>query len=283
MTEDLPMIKGKINSLENSWENNQDRELKKSVYSKMNKLFKLYREVQGFLPDFNSYDSDYAFDAFMAMEMVEEDGVIDEQYDELMVDLTQLIANQRDESKSNSNAMISSFENLRTNLTYLGIGLILCGIFIAWFTTRSITSPVYRLKGVIQSLGAGVIPKESLEHSNDEIGDMTEALNTLMGSLTRTRDFASATGTGNFGVDYELLGPKDEMGMALLQMRDGLAQNERQLEAKVEQRTVQLLKKTDELQEKKCSNRRALRRRYCQHQICKKDPRFHSSIKRFNK
>ncbi|NND76758.1 MAG: SpoIIE family protein phosphatase [Flavobacteriales bacterium] len=250
MTEDLPLIKGKINSLENSWESDKDRELKKAVYSKMNKLFKLYREVQSYLPGWDHYDEGYAFDRMIAMEMVEEDGAIDELYDELLVDLNQLIANQREESKTNSNEMISSFENLKTNLTYLGIGLILCGMFIAWFTTRSITSPVHRLKGVIQSLGTGVIPKEEIEHSNDEIGDMTEALNTLMGSLKRTRDFASATGTGNFEVDYELLGPKDEMGMALLRMRDGLAENERELEAKVEQRTIQLQKKSDELQEK---------------------------------
>jgi len=250
ISQDLPIVKGKINSLENSWEKDGDRKLKKKVYSKMNDLVDQYKEVQVTFPDFQSYEPDDPFQRMYMMEFSEPDGPIDQTFNDLMVDLNQLIENQRAASTADSNAMVSSFENLKMYLTYLGIALIIAGIAIAILTTKSITSPVYRLKGALQDLGKGVIPKNELSHTNDEIGDMTEALNTLMEGLKASRDFASATGTGNFEVDYKPLSDNDEMGMALLKMRDDLAVNERELEAKVEQRTHQLQKKTEELQDK---------------------------------
>ena len=250
LSDELPIVKGKINSLENSWENDADRLLKKKVYAKMGDLLDQYREVQSTFPDFQSYEPDDPFVRLYMMEFTERDGPIDQTFNDLMADLDHLIENQREASTEDSFAMISSFEQLKTYLTYLGIALIIAGIIIAILTTRSITSPVDRLKGALQSLGKGVIPKSELIQTNDEIGDMTHALNTLMDSLKASRDFASATGTGNFEVDYKPLSPEDEMGMALLKMRDDLAENERVLEAKVEQRTLQLQRKTEELQDK---------------------------------
>ena len=250
MSNDLPMIKGKINSLENSWENESERKLKKKVYEKMDELNDMYREIMAIFPNFSSYEPENAFERFRMLEFTEPDGEVDQKFDELMVDLNELIETQREASTADSNAMVASFEKLKNYLTYLGIALIIAGIVIAVLTTKSITSPVYRLKNTLQSLGKGVIPKRELDHSNDEIGDMTQALNSLMHGLKATRDFASATGTGNFEVNYTPLSHEDEMGMALLKMRDDLAENERMLEAKVEERTVQLKRKTDELQVK---------------------------------
>ena len=63
-------------------------------------------------------------------------------------------------------------------------------ISMAIFTTISITKPVQRLKSILLGLGKGIFPKSQLKPSNDEIGEMSEAMNTLVSGLKETTDFA---------------------------------------------------------------------------------------------
>ena len=235
--EDIPKIQYQIDDLEENWDDKNDAALKASIYNKMEELMALYTEVMELLPDFESYEPEMPFDLLRAFELAEDDGVIDEVYDPLIADLNKLIDNQRIQGTQMSNEMQGSFERLNTYLTYLGIALIIAGIAIAVLTTRSITRPVSKLKTTLLNLGKGVIPQQRMDHSNDEIGDMTEALNSLMAGMTRTRDFVSATGSGNFGVDYVPLSERDEMGQAVLKMRNDLFELTSDLEQKVVDRT----------------------------------------------
>lgn len=233
----IPNIQDDIDDLEENWNDKNDAALKASIYNKMEELFTLYSEVRDLLPDFESYEPEMPFDLLRAFELAEDDGVIDEVYDPLIADLNKLIENQRQQGNEMSNQMQGSFERLNTYLRYLGIALIIAGIAIAVLTTRSITRPVSNLKHTLLNLGKGVIPGKHVNHTNDEIGDMTEALNSLMEGMTRTRDFVSATGSGDFGVDYVPLSERDEMGQAVLKMRNDLFELTSDLEQKVMDRT----------------------------------------------
>ena len=72
------------------------------------------------------------------------------------------------------------FSSLINNILLISIIIVIGTISIAIFTTISITKPVQRLKSILLGLGKGIFPKSQLKPSNDEIGEMSEAMNTLV-------------------------------------------------------------------------------------------------------
>ena len=59
---------------------------------------------------------------------------------------------------------------------------------------------------------------------NDEIGEMSEAMITLVDGLKKTAEFAHEVGQSNFSYSYEPLSDEDVLGHALLKMKDELAE-----------------------------------------------------------
>jgi putative methionine-R-sulfoxide reductase with GAF domain len=68
----------------------------------------------------------------------------------------------------------------------------------------------------------GILPREKLKTRNDEIGDMSSALNDLIDSFKKFTSFAKEIGKGNYDADFEPLSEQDDLGNALLEMRDNL-------------------------------------------------------------
>jgi serine phosphatase RsbU (regulator of sigma subunit)/HAMP domain-containing protein len=146
--------------------------------------------------------------------------------------------------------MFDSFKALQSIVTFLGIALVIGGILIAIFTTRSITKPIQELKKMLLSMGLGILPNERIQPRQDEIGEMGNALNELIQSMHHTTDFANETGAGNFSATYKPLSEYDSLGHALLKMREGLAENERVLERKVIERTEEVVRQKSEIENK---------------------------------
>ena len=69
---------------------------------------------------------------------------------------------------------------------------------------------------------------------------MAVAVNRLADGLSRTREFSLQVGQGQFEAEYTPLSEDDALGQAILKMRDDLANNEREMEAKVDQRTAEV-------------------------------------------
>jgi serine phosphatase RsbU (regulator of sigma subunit) len=134
---------------------------------------------------------------------------------------------------------------------FSGIALVVGSMLIATFTTRSIVRPIQNLKRMLLMLGRGVIPKHKIDISNDEIGDMSIALNNLVEGFKRTTDFSNQVGIGNFSYKYEPLSDEDVLGHALLKMRDDLAENERILEQKVIERTEEVVRQKEEIEKQR--------------------------------
>lgn len=99
-------------------------------------------------------------------------------------------------------------------------------------------------------MGLGILPKERINYRTDEIGEMGTALNSLVESMESTTEFAKQTGSGNFSAYYKPLSKDDNLGHALLKMRDDLAENERVLEQKVIERTEEVVKQKEEIEVK---------------------------------
>lgn len=164
--------------------------------------------------------------------------------------LTGLIEMKQKSAQNTTQDMFTSFNFLQNIVQSLGIALVLGGLLIAIFTTRSITRPIQQLKKMLLSMGLGILPNERIKPRRDEVGEMGNALNELIQSMHHTTDFANETGAGNFEATYTPLSKDDSLGHALLKMRDSLAENERILEQKVIERTEEVVRQKSEIEAK---------------------------------
>ena len=245
ISKEYPNIKTKLKVLSNDW-NDEEKEKIKSIFTFSDGLFKLYQEdIMSPLNSWESYqDANVGFLVTLPFEDSQEKIKI------LYNQLNALIIQKEKNAEATTAQMFKSFNFLDRFVKLLGIGLFFGGILIAIFTTRSITKPIQLLKKMLLSMGLGILPKERIEYRTDEIGEMGTALNSLVESMESTTEFANQTGKGNFEAYYRPLSKDDSLGHALLKMRDGLSENERVLEQKVVERTEQVVKQKEEIEEK---------------------------------
>lgn len=189
---------------------------------------------------------------FMAQSAIDD---INPKLDHILQNVYSLLEKKKSESAKQKATMNDKFTETSEGFYFLFILIIisLCvlaaGTFIiAIFTTRSITGPVTQLKGILINLGKGIFPREKVNPSNDEIGEMSVAMNQLVDGLKRTTDFANEVGKSNFDYPYTPLSSEDVLGHALVKMRDELAENERILEQKVKERTAEVVRQKEEIE-----------------------------------
>jgi len=252
----IPRDTMRINELMDQWEEGSNDEesfnLIKNNSAVVINSFNQY--IRKSLVDFESYsdemnkiDAEYEYD-FTIYPTIEE----------TLNSLEQLIANKNEIAQNKSKDSMKSFDDTNTNFSNLALILFIAGlllatgtIIIAFFTTLSITKPVQELKKILINLGRGVFPKSKISPSNDEIGEMSEAMNNLVTGLKETTDFAHEVGQSNFDFPYEPLSDEDVLGHALLKMKDELAETERILEKKVKERTEEVVRQKDEIDQQK--------------------------------
>ena len=235
-------IRSKLEQLSQFWPVSAKSQLD-STLKKIDDLFYEYESVKVLLPDFDSYND--AENRFLAISNVDENSYIHALSNEILWNLNDLINFQKHQTSKVSKEMLESFDLLQFLIRYLGIALVIGGVLVAFYTTRSIVSPIHRLKQILLELSVGKFPKSKLQERNDEIGEMTHALNILIDALESTREFADELGKGNFNASYTPLSEEDSMGYALLKMRDALAENERVLEQKVNERTAEVVRQKE--------------------------------------
>ena len=244
-------IPNQINEIEKyseSW-TEQERELFQDVKVEIDNLFLMYENIEYMLPDFASYeDPQNVMRAELLMEQGEEVPTFHSEIQEGLGELIQFLQNNE---KDIRDRMITSFDTLQVYLVNISAFVIIFGVVIALITIRSIVRPVNQLKKTLLYLGKGMYPHKPMQATNDEIGEMTIALNRLVTGLNRTKEFSQQLGNGNFNARYQPLSESDQLGHALLKMRDSLAENERMLESKVIERTNEVLHQKEEIEKQK--------------------------------
>lgn len=242
---DYPYLEKTIKKLAGHWET-KDQQKIKEVFTNLHDLFELHEEVQLLLPDWASYEDSQ--NKFLANFLIGDDGDIYLKTSEILFQLDDLISNQKFQTGKVTEHMQDSFSGLKSLSKWLGIALVIFGVLVAVYTTRSIVGPVQKLKEVLLILSKGVFPNHSIKAKNDEIGEMTNALNRVISGLKSTKDFAISVGSGKFDTHYEPLSEEDTLGKTLIKMRDDLAESERVLEQKVEERTAEVVKQKEEIE-----------------------------------
>lgn len=242
---ELPQLLDRIDTLMADWEH-EEVALMGQITVEMRGLFDLHDQIKTLLPSLESYS-----DPFVHMErndIAEEGGPLDQRTKEVLDDLDRLLEMQERKRTALGGGMIRSFDSLKFFVLYMGIGLVIIGAVAAFFIVRGIVTPVQRLRSVLLSLGRGVFPRNKVRTTNDEIGDMSKALTSLVDGLRRTTEFSHAVAAGNFEADYQPMSDEDMLGHALLKMRDELGQRERILERKVQERTEEVVRQKEEVE-----------------------------------
>lgn len=239
-----PDLESQLLKLSKNWTDEHRLFLEKTI-SDIELLFYHQEQITESLASFEDYSYDQIF---LANYSLEEGGDVYETTQIVLSDLDSLIEAQKQIAFVSTLNMFKSFDALKSQVLYLGVALIIIGILIAIYTTRTIVLPVQRLKAVLVKLGKGVFPEGKMKVGNDEIGEMTAAMNNVVSGLQRTKDFATEVGAGKFDTEYKPLSSKDSFGKALMKMRDDLAENERNLGQKVMERTAEVVRQKEEIE-----------------------------------
>ena len=146
-------------------------------------------------------------------------------------------------------AVESSGRRLDTLVRWISLTVLLAGLAIAAAVTKTIRQPLLKVRARLLYLSRGIDHPFSMPERKDEIGEMARALDRLADGLRRTREFSAAVGRGQFDAQYTPLSEEDVLGRTLLAMRDDLAGYEKEMEAKVKERTEALTRQTAQLEE----------------------------------
>lgn len=242
---EYPKQKASLSKLSKNWNDEEKRQLR-VIFGRVETLFKVYQNE--IISQLNSTEAYEDANIYMLARLPYEDSEVN--IKTIYKNLNILIAAKQASAATVQEEMFKKFNFLNWFVELLGIALLVGGIFIALFTTNSITKPIQKLKKMLLSMGQGILPKERIRATHDEIGEMGTALNELIQSMRQTTDFAKQTGSGNFNASYTPLSKDDSLGLALIKMRDDLAENERFLEQKVIERTEQVVRQKEEIENK---------------------------------
>lgn len=112
------------------------------------------------------------------------------------------------------------------NMFYLSIILAIIGVvilsFILWIISNKITHPLRKIANQLKQLNKGNSDElqEIADNAKDEIGDIAKSTNMLIQWINRTGEFAEKIGEGNLETDYKLFNENDELGKALIELRN---------------------------------------------------------------
>ncbi len=249
MQKNIPATIDKLQSIPSAKNEGNFRTQISDLKHAIDRLFIVYRQIMVHLPDFESYTNP------MAMMQVDYLLLKGEGVDYCTQEVEEQVNNMLKAKRERLTAATTELDALSDRLTFLAgnisIFILIAGLLIAFLVSRSIVKPVSYLKRTLLYLGKGIYPPGTVKVTADEIGDMAFAVNRLIDGLKKTRKFSAEVGRGNFEAQYEPLSEDDELGFALLKMRDDLAASERLLERKVEERTNEVVQQKEEISRQK--------------------------------
>lgn len=248
---EYPNLKKRVNELAKEWTKDDERAIA-YIFSVLDELVANHEYIMSQLNSFDSYETLQKNDPGVWLELrnsVEDaDSDLNDKTRNILDKLSALIFQQNDQANRKNIEMLESFSFLQMVVQGLGIMLLIGGILIAILTARSIVRPVDQVKALLLRMARGILPDTRIKEGSDEIGEMSMALNRLVGTMKLTTEFAREVGSGNFDSYYKPLSEEDGLGLALLKMREDLHVNERMLEDKVAQRTAEVVQQKAEIE-----------------------------------
>lgn len=221
-----PDLKKRIETISNLWDNPIQKAEIGFVAKEFDKILNSEKGIMDALSKFEDYEEPQ-------LQFLNNTSLLEEELippsNKLILKLEKLYISKHDELLMYNKLLVDSESSLKNATLGISIFKILLGIFFAIYISRLITIPIVSLSKVINSLGRGELEKPKITAKNDEIGQMIRSVSNLTEALKTTTEFANKIGNRDFKADFEPLSPKDDLGYALLSMRDNISKSEEQL------------------------------------------------------
>ena len=118
---------------------------------------------------------------------------------------------------------MQSINRIRDFIIFITLILIVVNLTISILAAQLITKPVSRLKEKAVAMSKGIIPQKLIDSSKiREIHEISHSINRLIDSISHTVSFSREIGRENFNISYNLLSEEDELGKAVMEMRNKL-------------------------------------------------------------
>jgi signal transduction histidine kinase/ActR/RegA family two-component response regulator len=220
-----PEIHDRLNSLLPDWEDSKLSNEVRVAFKDFEKLIAHEKDIMLALASEEDYiTGDY---------QLESEGILEEYIlpgsDALLAKVNHLKELKNNEFTESESLLMDSENLLKYSILGLTLILSLLGMGFAIYMSNLITKPIIYLKNIINKLGKGELEKPTFKAGNNEIGEMIQSVITLTESLKLTSVFATSVGNRAFDTEFKPLGDKDDLGHALLAMRDNLKKSEFQL------------------------------------------------------
>ncbi|MBI2967577.1 MAG: SpoIIE family protein phosphatase [Bacteroidetes bacterium] len=221
----------------------QDMDTLLFIFDRFEKLLEKEWEIMTTLLSYDDYQN--PLKKFTSEDIVESEVL--PRTDSIKTVLDRLIRVNRQESEVMRNGMIDSFNRLITSVIAISVGMLVMIILGMIFISKSITRPVLQMIDMVMQMGRGELPERKLKETKDVIGMMGSAVNRLSENFSKTTKFANEIEEGNLRAGFTPLGDKDILGQALIAMRESLRAYSEDMEQKVEERTREVMEKSNKL------------------------------------
>ena len=123
-----------------------------------------------------------------------------------------------------SNKSADTASKVSIGLTTFGtLAAVLVGLFVAFYTAKSITEPLTHLITVAREIGdSGDLDQNIDIHRNDEIGALATTFNNMVAYLKEMAGVSMAVAEGDLSVEVVPRSKRDTLGNAFLRMSHGL-------------------------------------------------------------
>ena len=110
----------------------------------------------------------------------------------------------------------------RQILIAVGIVAILTALLIGFYTSPKITKPIDVVTGAVRGMARGNTNVSIDYHSNDEIGEMSDAFRQMIEEQRKKVNVAATIADGDLTTDFEVTSDDDDLGFALRKMSENL-------------------------------------------------------------
>jgi HAMP domain-containing protein len=218
--EEFPRLVAEIKGIYKNWSIENQQRYDTLVVLLQDTLFVSHKDIMSSLNSFAAYDDMLV--KFEADSKVESGGEVINITDKALKLAEKLTKSLEEKSDQKNQAMFDSLDSFQLFIIISGLIMLVIAISISLFISRSTIRPILRLKEFLLIMTRGLLPDEKMQETNDEIGDMSKALNEYIEGMKNTSNFSMAIGKGDYSTDYEPLSEDDALGNSLLNMRDDL-------------------------------------------------------------
>lgn len=216
---EYPALRNSILNLTTRWKEKAQADTMISILRRFENLMVYQKQVMHTLTRFDDYEDPmkrFAAEEILENQVLPQSASIINGLNSVVLERKAKVSYRFEEMKRSSRVMMWSV----LGMAFL---IVLVILVAAFYISNHIIVPTMKLKNYVLQMGKGEIPDmHQVKYGSNAIGQMSEAVNSLAQSLKKTAHFAHDIGEGNFSVEYQPLSKNDELGNALIQMRESL-------------------------------------------------------------